>query len=114
MKLPFITISVTSEAKIAVPTLSAYTMPQHEVKCTLSKITALRTITWHIPTSLEDMTIDQGTYAGNAQTSTLTLTPAQLVILKKASNAAHVITCKYTVGSTVITATQSLTLYTPG
>ena len=93
----------------------------HPIRCVLDDLPSQYTgVEWISGTSVTSLGLapQDGVISGTSQTSTLTLTSAQLVQLKTAggNNRDHVITCKITVGtsSTAITATQTMSIYTPG
>ena len=93
----------------------------HPIRCVLDDLPSQYTgVEWISGTSVTNLGLapQDGVISGSTQTSTLSLSSAQLVKLKAAggNNRDHVITCKITVGasSTAITATQTMSIYTPG
>ena len=78
------------------------------------------TVVWTTGLSVADLNLapEQGTHAGTAQTSVLTLSPAQLAKLKAAGgkNPEHKFTCKIVASTakTDVTAVQTINIYTPG
>ena len=107
-----------SEPTIATPTVNVYTVDPLVINCVINKIAGQRTITWTSQTAgIGSLSIAQGSYvpASKSQTSTLTISKAQLKTLKDTDKNAHVFTCEYKVTSGVtLTATQTATLFTPG
>ena len=93
-------------------------MDSHSISCVLSDIPSQMTVTWTTATAEAALTLapKDGTIQGTTQTSTLSLSSAQLVKLKATggTNPAHVFTCKITTGSTTVHATQTINIYTPG
>ena len=76
------------------------------------------TVAWTLGTTVNNLgtlDVNQGTITDKAQTSTLTLTSAQLVKMK-AVGGTHTITCKITVGvsNAVVEDTHTANLWTPG
>ena len=93
----------------------------HPIRCVLDDLPGQYTgVEWISGTSVTSLVLapQDGVISGTSQTSTLSLSSAQLVQLKTAggNNPSHVITCKIIVGtsSTAITATQTMSIYTPG
>ena len=106
-----------SEATIATPAIDVYTVDPHTISCVINRITGQKTnLAWSTATAIGTLDIDQGTYlpGSNSQTTVLTLTAAQLKTLRDTGTHDHVFTCKYTVGSSEISATQTTSVYTPG
>ena len=102
------------------PTTSpiVYTVDTHTLSCAFTEILSQMTVAWTLGTTVSNigtLDVNQGTMANKAQTSTLTLTSAQLVKMK-AVGASHTITCKITVGTsnTAVEESHSATLWTPG
>ena len=96
-------------------------MDSHTISCDITDIPGQMTgVEWISGTTVASLGLapQDGTISGTSQTSTLTLSSAQLVKLKSAggNNPAHVFTCKITVGtsSTPLQATQTYNIYTPG
>ena len=76
------------------------------------------TVAWTLGTTVSNLgtlDVNQGTITDKAQTSTLTLTSAQLLKMK-AVGGTHIITCQITVGAsnTVVEDTHTANLWTPG
>ena len=93
----------------------------HPINCVLDDLPGQYTgVEWILGTSVTSLGLapQDGVISGTSQTSTLSLSSAQLVQLKAAggNNPSHVITCRIIVGtsSTAITATQTMSIYTPG
>ena len=93
----------------------------HSINCVLSDLPSQYTgVQWISGTTVTDLALapQDGTISGNTQTSTLSLSAAQLAKLKRAggNNPSHVITCKIAVGklNTPVTAIQTISVYTPG
>ena len=103
------------------PTSSTiYTVDTHTINCAVKEVLTQTNVEW-TTTSTASITLNKnsGTLtAGKTQAATLTLSSADLVALKAGggSNPEHTYTCKITVGAsnTVFTATQTLSIYTPG
>ena len=95
-------------------------MDSHSISCVLSDIPSQMTVTWTTATAEAALTLapKDGTIQGTTQTSTLSLSSSQLVKLKAAggSNRVHTFTCKIVVGvaKKEVTASQSVSIYTPG
>ena len=91
-------------------------MDPHTISCVISRITGQKTLAWSTTTAIGTLDIDQGTYVSgsNSQTTVLSLTAAQLKTLRDTGTHDHVFTCKYMVESSDITATQTVSVYTPG
>ena len=90
----------------------------HTITCVLSEVYSKVTVMW-TTAELDPLTnIEQGEHSDTTQTSKLELSTDQIKALKAANDQdpAHVITCKFTVGSTSTdyTATQTVNIYTPG
>ena len=97
------------------------TVDTHSIDCVLDDLPSQYTgVEWILGTSVTSLglTPQDGVKSGTSQTSTLSLSSAQLVQLKAAggNNPSHVITCKITVGdsNTPVSATQTIDIYTPG
>ena len=109
----FSAVALTPEASPIV-----YTVDTHTLSCAFTEILSQVTVAWTLGTTVSDigtLDVNQGTITDKAQTSTLTLTSAQLVKMK-AVGAQHTITCKITVGvsNTEFEDSHSATLWTPG
>ena len=103
-----------SVATIAVPTIDVYTVDPHKISCVLSKITGQSTITWNTQTNIGKMSIEQGTFGSNSQSSILTLSEKQLKSLANTGTRDHVFTCNYKIKGVEITAKQTTSVYDPG
>ena len=110
-----------SAVAIATSTAEGYSMDPHTITCDITDIPAQITgVEWISQTNVASLGLSpqDGIISGTSQTSTLTLSSAQLVQLKTAggSNPAHVFTCKITVGTsnTPLQSTQTYNIYTPG
>ena len=97
-----------------------YTVDTHTINCAVNEVFTQTNVEW-TTTSTASITLNKnsGTLtAGKTQAATLTLSSADLVALKAGSGSdpEHTYTCKITVGAsnTVLTATQTLSIYTPG
>ncbi|KAL5271415.1 hypothetical protein ACHWQZ_G001903 [Mnemiopsis leidyi] len=104
---------------IAISTAEGYSMDSHTITCDITDIPAQISVQWISGTNVASLGLSpqDGIISGTSQTSTLTLSSAQLVQLKTAggSNPAHVFTCKITVGTsnTPLQSTQTYNIYTP-
>ena len=112
--------SLFSVATIQNPTAEEYSMHEHKISCELSDVPEQFKVDWTTSTKATNLGIlvfDQGDQDGTTQTSVLTLSSAQLVELKGVK-ADHILTCAIAVGKgevkTPVTATQTLTIFTPG
>lgn len=98
------------------PTKSAYTMKDHVVECKISSIPWAQTnIEWSpITGTAGAYTTSTGSFDTSAytQTATLTISATELGRLKGAG-AIHTFTCKVTIGDSVHSVQQELTLFTP-
>ena len=110
-----------SAVAIATSTAEGYSLDPHTITCDITDIPAQITgVEWISQTNVASLGLSpqDGIISGTSQTSTLTLSSAQLVQLKTAGglNPAHVFTCKITVGTsnTAVTATQTYSIFTPG
>ena len=90
------------------------------ITCVLSDIPSqISNVAWSTTTNAANLGLNpgDGVIQGTTQSSTLSLSSAQLVKLKVAggSNPAHVFTCKIMVGvaKKEVTATQTINIYTP-
>ena len=95
----------------------------HEISCVFTEILSQVDVTWNVPpvmvSDMGNLDIKQGTYDQIlSQTSTLTLTNAQILKLKAASatDPAHVFNCEITIGTSklVVAGAQTIKIYTPG
>ena len=101
-------------ATIAVQTIVVYTVEPHKISCVLNKITGQSTITWSTQTNIGQMSIEQGAFGSNSQTSILTLSEDQLKTLANTGTRDHVFTCNYKIKEVEITAKQTTSVYDPG
>ena len=96
-----------------------YTVDEHEISCVITDtIAQINDVVWETTTSYTftldkkaGVRTDKGT-----QTSTLKLTAANLEELKKSggSDPSHTFTCKTTLEGKVFSATQTISIHTPG
>ena len=91
------------------------------ISCEISEVISSVTVDWKSGTNdpaMTKLTIAQGKHDKTSQTSTLTLSKAQILALKATSTTdpTHIFTCTFTVGTskTVIQETQTIKIYTPG
>ena len=96
-------------------------MDSHSIDCVLSDIPSqVANVEWNTAKNTADLGLNSqtGLIQGTTQTSTLSLSSAQLVKLKAAgdNNPDHTFTCKIYVGVSKkeVTATQTVSIYSPG
>ena len=91
-------------------------MDDHIITCVLDDIPGQMTgVLWTPAVETDnEYFLNDGTYIGNKQESTLTITAAKLASLHL-SSAAQTFTCKITIGDsdTEVTATQTITIFNP-
>ena len=97
-----------------------YSVDSHLITCVLSDIPSqISNVAWSTTTNAANLGLHpgDGVIQGTTQSSTLSLSSAQLVKLKVAgvSNPAHVFACKITVGvaKKEVAATQTISIYSP-
>ena len=96
-----------------------YSVDSHSINCVLSDIPSQITdVKWYTKYDANlDLKPTDGVIQGTTQTSTLSLSSAQLIKLKAAGdNPAHIFTCVIKVGTKPFTvgAEQTINVYTPG
>ena len=91
-------------------------MDDHVITCVLDDIPGQITGVLWTPAvkKNKEYSLDDGTFSGNKQESTLTITAAKLASLHL-SSATQTFTCKITIGisDTEVTATQTITIFNP-
>ena len=91
-------------------------MDDHVITCVLDDIPDQITgVLWTPAVETEnEYSLDDGTFSGNKQESTLTITAAKLASLHLSSSV-QTFTCKITVGvsNVEVTATQTITIFNP-
>ena len=91
-------------------------MDDHVITCVLDDIPGqITSVLWTPAVEKEnEYSLDDGTFSGNKQESTLTITASKLSSLHL-SSATQTFTCKITIGAndTEVTATQTITIFNP-
>ena len=106
----------SSAASIKPITLNVFAVDDHVITCVLDDIPGQITgVLWTPAVETEnEYSLDDGTFSGNKQESTLTITAAKLTSLHS-SSATQTFTCKITIGAndTEVTATRTITIFNP-
>ena len=91
-------------------------MDDHVITCVLNDIPGQITgVLWAPAVETDnEYSLNDGTFSGNKQESTLTITAAKLLSLHS-SSATRTFTCKITIGDsdTEVTATQTIAIFNP-
>ena len=97
--------------------MDVFAVDDHVITCVLDDIPGRITGVLWTPAAEKDneYSLNDGTFSGNKQESTLTITAAKLASLHLTS-ATQTFTCKITIGNidTEVTATQTITIFNPG
>ena len=99
---------------------NVYTTQSHTISCVLNNIPNQTKVEWTTDTMAENLRLisESESYKDGSQTSTLTLTEAQLLALKVAAsyNLVHKFTCKTTVGvaNIEVKTTQTIKIHSSG
>ena len=105
-----------SVVTITPSTEDVFAVDDHIITCVLDDIPGQITGVLWIPAVETDYEyfLDDGTFSGNKQESTLTITAAKLLSLHL-SSASQTFTCKIIIGDsdTEVTATQTVTIFNP-
>ena len=106
-----------SVVTITPSTEDVFAVDDHVITCVLEDIPGQITgVLWTpaVETDKEYSFLDDGTFSGNKQKSTLTITATKLASLHL-SSATQTFTCKITIGDsdTEVTATQTVTIFNP-
>ena len=105
-----------SAATITPTTENVFAVDDHVITCVLNDIPGQITgVLWNPAIETDDeYSLVDGTFSGNKQKSTLTITAAKLASLHL-SSATQTFTCKITIGDsdTEVTATQTITIFNP-
>ena len=104
------------DATITPPTEDVFAVDDHIITCVLDDIPGQITgILWTPAVETDnEYSLDDGTFIGNRQESTLTITASKLASLHL-SSATQTFTCKIIIGDsdTEVTATQIITIFNP-
>ena len=96
--------------------MDVFAVDDHIITCVLDDIPGQITgVLWTPAVETDkEYSLDDGTFSGNEQKSTLTITAAKLASLHL-SSATQTFTCKITIGDsdTEVTATQTITIFNP-
>ena len=96
--------------------MNVFAVDDHVITCVLDDIPGQITgVLWTPAVETEyEYILDDGTFSGNRQESTLTITAAKLTSLHL-SSATQTFTCKITIGDsdTEVTATLTITIFNP-
>ena len=96
--------------------MNVFAVDDHIITCALNDIPGQITgVLWTPAVETDnEYSLNDGTFSGNKQESTLTITAAKLASLHL-SSATQTFTCKITIGDsdTEVTATQTITIFNP-
>ena len=105
-----------SAATITPRTMDVFAVDDHTITCVLDDIPGqITSVLWTPAVDTDnEYSLDDGTFGGNKQESTLTITASKLASLHL-SSATKTFTCKITIGDgdTEVTATQTITIFNP-
>ena len=104
-----------SAVSISPATANVYTFEDHVISCKLNDIPSKINVDWSpINGPINSYFVTNGELDDLSEVSTLRITSGRLATLKGSSKT-HTFTCRINVGNsnTAITATQTITLYTP-
>ena len=114
--IPIFQTNYFSVATITPSTEDVFAVDDHVITCVLDGIPGQITgVLWTPAVETDnEYSLDDGTFSGNKQVSTLTITAAKLTSLHL-SSATQTFTCKIIIGDsdTEVTATQTLTIFNP-
>ena len=105
-----------SAVTITPTTMDVFAVDDHIISCVLDDVPGqIASVLWTPAVEKEnEYFLDDGTFSGNKQESTLTITASKLASLHL-SSATQTFTCNITIGAndTEVTATQTITIFNP-